>query len=136
VGAAVAVFMVEGLHVPAMLLFDVAGSIGAVEFWHTDAICVKVGIMAVLMVMSIVAVVAHCPALGVKLYVAIPVPDVFIVAGLHVPLMLLFDVVGSTGTVAFWHNDTICVKVGVTAVRIVMSIVAVVAHCPAVGVKE
>ena len=58
--------MVAGLHIPVMLLFDVAGSAGAVEFWHNDAICVKVGVMAVLMLMSIVVVVAHCPALGVK----------------------------------------------------------------------
>ena len=52
----------------------------------------------------------------------------FIVAGFHVPVILLFDVVGSAGAVAFWHNGPIWVKVGVTLVPIVIVIVAVVAH--------
>ncbi len=52
----------------------------------------------------------------------------FIVAGLHVPVILLFDVVGSAGGVAFWHNGPSWVKVGVTLVPIVMFIVTVVAH--------
>ena len=52
----------------------------------------------------------------------------FIVAGFHVPVILLFDVVGSAGGVAFWHNGPSWVKVGVTLVPIVMFIVAVVAH--------
>jgi hypothetical protein len=65
VEAAVAVFIVAGLHVPVILLFDVVGSVGAVEFWHNDAICVKVGATPVLMVISIVAVIAQ-PDDGVK----------------------------------------------------------------------
>ncbi len=52
----------------------------------------------------------------------------FIVAGFHVPVILLFDVVGSGGAVAFWHKGPSWVKVGVTLVPIMMSIVAVVAH--------
>ena len=54
-----------------------------------------------LMVMSIVAVVAQPDDDGVKVYVVVPVDDVFIVAGLHVPVILLFDVVGNAGGVAF-----------------------------------
>ena len=41
--------------------------------------------------------VAHCPAFGVKVYVVGPVLDVFIVAGLHVPVIPLFDVAGNDG---------------------------------------
>ncbi len=57
--------MVAGLQVPVILLFDVAGNVGAVAFWHRGAICVKVGDIPVLMVISIVAVVAQ-PDDGVK----------------------------------------------------------------------
>ena len=59
-----------------MLSFDVIGSIGAVEFWHNDAIRVKVDVMAVLMVMSIVVVVAHCPALGAVSYTHLTLPTI------------------------------------------------------------
>ncbi len=57
-----------------------------------------------------------------------PLAVVLIVAGLHVPVILLFDVAGSGGAVEFWHSGPIWVKVGVTLVPIVMSIVTVVAH--------
>ena len=50
---------------------------------------------------SIVAVVAQPDDDGVNVYVVVPVADVFIVAGLHVPVILLFDVAGSAGGVAF-----------------------------------
>ncbi len=57
--------MVAGLQVPVILLFDFAGSAGAIEFWHIAAICVKVGVTPVFIVISIVAVVAQ-PDDGVK----------------------------------------------------------------------
>ena len=49
------------------------------------------------MVISIVAVLAQPSDVGVKVYVDVPVVDVVIVAGLHVPVILLFDVDGSDG---------------------------------------
>jgi hypothetical protein len=58
----------------------------------------------------------------------VPTIDVFIVAGLHVPVTPLFDVVGKAGAVAFWHNGPICVNVGVTCALMVTLKVAVVAH--------
>ena len=61
----------------------------------------KVGVTVPLMVISIVAVVAQPDDDGVNVYVVVPVADVFIVAGFHVPVILLFDVVGSVGAVAF-----------------------------------
>ncbi len=57
--------MVAGLQVPVILLLDVAGSAGDIAFLHSGVICVNVGVIAVLMVISIVAVVAHADA-GVK----------------------------------------------------------------------
>jgi hypothetical protein len=52
-------------------------------------------------VISIVAVFEQPVVDGVNLYVVVPIADVLIVAGLHVPGILLFDVVGSDGAVAF-----------------------------------
>ena len=53
------------------------------------------------MVMSMVAVAAQPDDVGVNVYVVVPATDVLIVAGLHVPVILLFDVAGSDGAVAF-----------------------------------
>ena len=57
------------------------------------------------------------------------------VAGLHVPVTPLLDVVGRAGEVLFWHKGPMAVNVGVTCGSIVTLSVAVVAHCPADGVK-
>ena len=61
----------------------------------------KVGVTLPLIVMSIVTVVAQPCDDGVKVYVVVPDDEVLIVAGLHVPVILLFDVVGSDGGVVF-----------------------------------
>jgi hypothetical protein len=44
---------------------------------------------------------------GVNVYVVVPVLDVLMVAGFHVPVMPLVDVVGNAGAVAFWHSGPI-----------------------------
>ena len=75
-----------------------------------------------------VAVVAHCPAAGVNVYVVVPAVAVLIVAGFHVPVMPLVDVVGNAGALEFWHSGPIAVNVGVTCALMVMLSVAVVAH--------
>ena len=56
------------------------------------------------MVMSIVVALPHWPALGVNVYVVVPMLVVLMVAGLHVPVMPLFDVVGKAGAAAFWQS--------------------------------
>ncbi len=68
------------------------------------------------MVIVIVAVVAHCPAVGVKVYVCIPTVDVLIVDGDQVPVIggELFELVGKVPGVAFWQYGPNCVNVGVT----------------------
>ena len=85
--------------------------------------------------MSIVAVVAQPDDVGVNVYVVVPVADVFIVAGLHVPVILLLEVVGSDGAVAFWQRGPICANVVVTTPPMVISIVVVVAQPDDVGVN-
>ena len=61
---------------------------------------------AVVITISIVAVVAHWPAVGVKVYVVVPTVAVLTVAGLHVPVMLFVEVAGNAGAVEFCTNGT------------------------------
>ncbi len=53
------VLIVAGLHVPVILLLDVAGNAGAADPWHSGPICVNVGVIELLITTFIVAVVAH-----------------------------------------------------------------------------
>ena len=109
---------------------EVAGSAGAALFWHSGPICVSVGVTCDVTLMLKVATDAHCPADGVKVYVAVPAVLVLIVAGLHVPVIPLVEVMGSVGGAEFWQRAPIALNVGTTGGLIVIFNVAVVAHCP------
>jgi hypothetical protein len=65
----------------------------------------------------------------------VPVVVLSTVDGLQVPVIPLFDVVGSTGTVAPEQIAAIAVNVGVIFGLTVTVNVVVVAQSPAVGVK-
>jgi hypothetical protein len=56
-------------------------------------------------------------------------------AGVHVPVMPLFDVVGRAASLAPEHIGTTAINVGVVFWFTVIVNVAVVAHSPAVGVN-
>ena len=56
-------------------------------------------------------------------------------AGAQIPVMPLFEVVGSAANVAPAHIGAMAVNVGVALVLTVIVNEAVVAHCPAVGVN-
>ena len=56
-------------------------------------------------------------------------------AGAHVPVMPLIDVAGNGANAAPEHIVATGLKVGVTLGETVIVKVAVVAHCPAVGVN-
>ena len=56
-------------------------------------------------------------------------------AGAHVPVMPLFDVVGNAVNVAPEQIGATAVNIGITFGLTVIVNVAVVAHCPAVGVN-
>ena len=75
---------------------------------------------------------AHCPAFGVNVYVVVAV---LFNAGDHVPVTPLFEVVGNGLNVVPLQIGATAVNVGVTLGKIVTPIVAIVAHCPALGVK-
>ena len=128
----VAVLLSAGAHIPEIPLFDVVGKAAKVAPEQIGATAVKVGVTCGLTVMVKVVVVAHCPALGVKVYVVVAV---LLSAGAHVPVIPLFDVVGNAVRVAPEQMGATAVKVGVTCGLTVMVKVVVVAHCPAVGVK-
>ena len=82
--------------------------------------------------MVIVAVVAHNPVVGVKVYKV--VAELF-KAGDQVPVMPLLDVVGKETNVEPEQIGATCVNNGVTFGLTVMVMVAVVAHKPAVGIN-
>jgi hypothetical protein len=56
-------------------------------------------------------------------------------AGAQLPVIPLFEVVGSGASIAPEHIGATAVNVGVTFGLTVIVIVAVVAHCPTVGVN-
>ena len=95
----------------------------------------KVGVMFGFTVTVNVVVVAHCPAVGVKVYTALAV--LLTVDGAHVPVMPLSDVVGNAGTVPPSQIVRVVpkLKVGVIFGFTVTVNVVGNAHCPAVGVN-
>ena len=72
-----------------------------------------------------VVVVAHCPAVGVNVYVVVAVLSS---AGDQVPVILLLDVVGNADNVAPEQIGATAVNVGVMFGLTVMVRVVVVAH--------
>ncbi len=121
----VAVLSIAGDHVPLIPLLEVVGSALIVAPEQNGPTDVNVGVMFGVIVMVSEAVVAHCPAVGVNVYVVVAV---LLIAGDHVPLIPLLDVVGSALIVAPEQNGPTDVNVGVMFGVIVMVSVAVVAH--------
>ena len=117
---------------PVIPLVDVVDRAGAVLFWQSGPICVNAGVTFGVTVMDSVVIVAHCPAVGVNVYVVVAV---LFKVGAQVPVMPLVEVVGNGVNVAPEHIDATGLKVGVTFGVTVMVSVVVVAHCPAVGVN-
>lgn len=76
--------------------------------------------------------VAHCPAVGVNVYVVVAV---LFSAGDHIPVMELVEVVGNAASAVPEQIGEIAVNVGFTIGFTTMDNVVVVAHCPVVGVK-
>ena len=79
-----------------------------------------------------VVVFAHCPAVGVNVYVVV---EVLFKAGDHVPLIPLVEEVGKGFNISPEQMGDTWLKVGVTFWFTVIVNVAEFAHCPAVGAK-
>ena len=106
----VAVLIVAGLHVPVIPLVEVAGNIGAVEFWQSGPIWVNAGATFGVTVIVKVVVVAHWPAAGVNVYVVVAV---LFKAGVQVPVIPLVEVDGNADKDAPEHIEATALNVGV-----------------------
>lgn len=87
--------------------------------------------------MFILAGIAHCPALGVKVYKVVPAAAVLTTAGAQVPVIAgkLVELAGNTGANAPWQIFGTAVNVGVIWLVMLTVKEALVAHCPAEGVN-
>ena len=122
-----------GLQVPLIPLFDVGDKMGLVDPEQIGAIGVKVGTIFGLTIIVKEVVVAHCPAVGVKVYV--PVVVLSTVEGFQIPVYPSFDVDNKIGLVAPEHIGAIAIKLGTTNGFTVTVKPIDGAHCPASGVK-
>ena len=128
----VAVLFSAGAQVPVMPSLEVRGNAFKVPPEQIGATAANVGVTLGLTVMVNVVVVAHCPAVGVNVYVVVAV---LLSAGAQVPVMPSLDVRGNAFKVPPEQIGATAANVGVTLGLTVMVNVVVVAHCPAVGVK-
>lgn len=119
-----------GDHVPVIPLLDVVGKADKLPPKQIAATALKVGVTFGVTLMVNVAVVAHSPASGVKVYNVVVVLSR---AGDHVPVIPLFEVVGKADNVAPAQMSATEVNVGVTFGFTVIDNVVVLAHCPTVG---
>ena len=89
------------------------------------ATALKIGVTEGLTVIVIVALLAHCPEDGVKVYVVV---EVLFKAGDQVPVIPFEEVVGKGLNVAPAHIGATAVKVGVTKVLTLTNIVVFELH--------
>jgi hypothetical protein len=128
----VAALLSAGAQEPVIPLLEVVGNADKVAPEQMGATALNVGVMFGLTVIVNVAVVAHCPAVGVNVYVVVAVLSK---AGDQVPVMPLVEVVGKVDKAAPEQIGATALNVGVMFGLTVIVNVVVVAHCPAVGVK-
>ena len=125
---------VDQTPVIAGIFVELVGKIGATAPEQIAVTAVKVGVTFGVTITDKVFVVAHCPTVGVKVYVPLAVlltkeDQVPVIAGVFV------EFVGKIGAVAPEQIAATAAKVGVTFGFTVTDKVVVLAHCPAVGVK-
>src|SRR5881392_3069280 len=111
---------------------EVVGNAASAAPEQIGATAANVGVTLRLTVMVNVVVVAHWPAVGVKVYVVVAV---LLSAGAHVPVMPSLEVVGNAASTAPEQIGATAANVGRMFGLTVIVNVVVVAHCPAVGVK-
>ena len=106
-------------------LFEVVGNGDNAPPEQIGATAVNVGVIFALTVIVSVVVVAHWPAVGVKVYVVVAV---LFNAGAQAPMIPLFDVVGNAASTAPEQIAVTGVNVGLTTAFTVIVCVVVVAH--------
>ena len=131
----VVVLLKVGDQVPLIPLLERVGKGAKISPEQIGPTALNVGVTLGFTVIVIVFVVAHCPAVGVNVYVVV---DILFKAGDQVPVIPLLEVVGKANKVPPEHIAPICVKVGVRTGSILIDVVVGVAEthsCPGVGVK-
>jgi hypothetical protein len=108
---------VAGDQVPVMPSKEVVGNTGAVPPLQIAGSALKAGVTFGVTTCVKVAVVAHCPAVGVNVYV--PVAVLLTVAGDQVPVIPSVEVAGSIGAVPPLQSAPGAAKVGVVVGLIV-----------------
>ena len=121
-----------GDHVPLIPLVEVVGNGLSTSPEQIGDTALKVGVTFWFTVIVNVVEFAHCPAVGVKVYVVV---EVLFKAGDHVPLIPFVEVVGSGDKASPEQIGDTALNVGVTFELTVTVIVVELAHNPAVGVK-
>ena len=118
----------------AGVFVEIVGKTGAVAPEQIEDTAEKIGVTFGVIVTDKVVIVAHCPAVGVKVYV--PLAELLtnedqapVIAGVFVEL------IGKTGAVAPEQIPATAANVGDTFGITVTDKVVVVAHCPTVGAK-
>jgi hypothetical protein len=98
------VFIKAGFQVPAMGLafVELEGKTGGGAFKHNGPIPLNAGVIVGSTVMLKVVVLAHCPAVGVKVYTVVPAVTV-LTGESHVPVIgvELVELVGNIGAAVF-----------------------------------
>ena len=128
----VAVLFKAGDQVPVIPLLEVPGSADKDSPEQIGATAENVGVIFGITVIVNVVVVAHCPAVGVNVYVVVAV---LFKAGAQVPVMPLLEVVGSADTVAPEQIGATVVNVGVMFGVTVTENVVPATHPAEVGVN-
>ena len=126
----VAVLFKSGAHVPVIPLREVVGKEARTSPEQIAATGSKVGVMFGLTVTIKPAVVAHCPAVGVNVYVVVAV---LFKAGVHEPLIPLREVVGKEARTSPEQIAVTGLNVGVITGSIVTDVVAVTPGHPPLG---
>ena len=121
----VAVLFIAGDQVPVIPFVDVVGNAGIVAPEQYGPTAANVGVTFGVIVIVKVVVNAHCPAVGVNVYVVVAV---LLIAGDQVPVIPLVEVVGNAEIVAPEQYGPTAANVGVTFGVIVIVIVCVKAH--------
>ncbi len=121
-----------GDHVPEIPFSEVVGKGAKDAPAQIGPIGLKFGVIPGLTTIVADSVNAHCPRLGVKMYVVVAA---LFNAGDHVPEIPFNEVVGKGASAAPEHIGATLAKVGVLLVPIVMVKDVVSAHCPRSGVN-
>ena len=124
--------MSAGDQVPVIPFVEVVGNAAKVPPEQIGATAAKAGVTFGVTVITFVTEVAHCPAVGVKVYVVVAV---LFSAGDQVPVIPFVEVVGNAANVPPEQIGFTVANVGVILELTVIVNVCVVAHCPAFGVN-